>query len=75
MNIRFQEVNAIRVQEWFKNRENFSHSPLNIVVKEIYIQTCLDNSTNISYPVVLVVCFMIRSIDPVYDVKSTVCTK
>lgn len=63
------------VQEWLSNRDKFSHSPLNIVVKEIYIQTCLDNSTNISYPVVLVVCFMIRSIDPVYDVKSTVCTK
>ena len=56
-------------------KEKLIYSPFNIVVKEIHVQTCLDNSTNVSYPVMLVVCFMIRSIDPIHNVQKTVCAK
>jgi hypothetical protein len=46
--------------------------PLDVVVKEIYVQTCLNTTANINHPVVFVMQLVIGSVHPVHYVQSPI---
>jgi len=45
-----------------------------IVIEEVYIKGCLQYPARINHPIVLVIGFMVRPVDPVHDVQGAVCT-
>lgn len=64
-------------RSWISNNENNrererAYLPLDVVVKEIYIQTCLNTTANINDPVVFVVQLVIGSVHPVHYVQSPI---
>lgn len=81
--MKIKKINPMNKPVLSKNQANCSsliktlilHLPFDVVVKKIYVQTCLNNTTNVSYPIMFVVRFMMGSVDPIYYVKSTVGTK
>ena len=46
--------------------------PLDVIIKEIHVQTCLYNTANINNPVVLVVQLVVRPINPIDYVQGAV---
>ena len=48
--------------------------PLEIVIEKVSVQQCLQDSTKVHDPVMLVVLLGMGTIDPVEDVERPVCT-